>query len=157
MVLEKTLESPLERKELKLVNSKGNQSWIFTRRSDAEAEAPTIWPLNARSLLIRKDPHAGKDWRQEDKGMIEDKMVGWHLWVNGHEFEQALGDGEGQGSMVCYISRCCKEWDMTEWLNNNKTFCQDDGRVCLRMKPTNKKAELRDRKRWLLMISFECI
>ena len=88
VVLEKTLESPLDCKEIKLVNPKGNQSWIFTGRTDAEAETPTLWPPDAKNRLLGKDPDAGKDWRQE-KGTTEDKMVGWHHWLDGHEFEQS--------------------------------------------------------------------
>ena len=94
VVLEKTLESALDCKEIKPVNPSGNQSWIFIGRTDAEveAEAPILWPPDAKSWLIRKDRVAGKDWRQEEKGMTEDKMVGWHHWLIGHEFEQILGD-----------------------------------------------------------------
>ena len=95
VVLEKTLESPLNCKEIQLVNPKGNQSWIVTGRTDAEAEAPVLWPLDAKSWFIAKDPDAGKDWRQEKKGTTEEGTFGWHHWLNGHEFEQALGDGEG--------------------------------------------------------------
>ena len=118
MVLEKTIENPLDCKS-KPVHSKGNQSWIFTGGTDAEAEAPILWPSDAKSLLIGKDPDAGKDWGQEEKGTIEDEMVGWHHQLNGHEFDQALGDGEGQGSLACYSPWGCKESDRTEWLNNN--------------------------------------
>ena len=101
-------------------NPKRNQSWIFIGRTDAEAEGPILWPPDAKNWLIRKDPDAGKDWRQEEKGMAEDEMVGWQHWLDGHEFEQASGDGEGQGSLVCYSPRGHKEPDVTEWLNNNK-------------------------------------
>ena len=87
VVLEKTLESPLDCKEIHTVHSKGNQSWIFIGRTDAKAESPILWPPDAKSWLIWKDPYAGKDWRWEEKGMIEDEMVGWHHWLNGHEFE----------------------------------------------------------------------
>ena len=87
MVMEKTLESPLDCKEIQPVHPKGNQSWIFIERTDAEAEAPILWPPDAKNWLIWKDPDAGKDWRQEEKGMTEDEMVGWHHWLNGHEFE----------------------------------------------------------------------
>ena len=87
VVLEKILESPLDCKEIQSVNSKGNQSWIFIGRTDAEAEAPILWPSDEKSQLIRKDPDAGKDWRQEEKGMTEDEMVGWHHRLHGHEFE----------------------------------------------------------------------
>ena len=101
-VLEKTLGSPLDSKEIKPVNPKGNQSWIFIGRMDAEAEAPILWPLDEKSRLFGKDPDAGKDWRQKEKGMTEDEMVGWHHWVDGYEFEQTLGDGEGRGSAVVH-------------------------------------------------------
>ena len=86
-MLEKTLESPLDFKEIQPVHPKGSQSWIFIRRTDAEADAPMLWPPDAKNWLIRKDPDAGNDWRQEEKGMTEDEMVGWHHWLNGHEFE----------------------------------------------------------------------
>ena len=101
VVLEKTLESPLDCKEIQPVHPKGNQSWIFIGRTDAEAETPILWPPDAKNQLIGKDPNAGKDWRQEEKGMTEDEMVGWHHWLNGHEFEQAPGVGDGHGSLVC--------------------------------------------------------
>ena len=97
VVLEKILESPLDCKELKPVNPKRNQPWIFIGRTDAEAEASILWPPDEKIQLIEKDSDAGKDWRQEGKGTTEDKMVEWHHWLNGHEFEQALGDSEGQG------------------------------------------------------------
>ena len=108
MVLEKTLESPLDCKEIKPVNSKGNQSWIFTGRTDAEAETPILWPPDAKSWLIRKDPDAGKDWRQEEKAMREDKMTGWHHQFNGHEFEQTPGAGDGQGRLGCCSPLGCR-------------------------------------------------
>ena len=97
VVLEKTLESPLDCKEIKLVYPKGNQSWIFIERTDAKAETPILWPHDVKSWLIWKDPDAGKDWRQEQKGMTENEMVGWHHQLNIYEFEQTLGDREGQG------------------------------------------------------------
>ena len=87
MVLEKTLESPLDSKEILPVNPKGNQSWIFIGKTDFKAETPIFWPPDAKNLLIVKDLDAGKDWRQEEKGMTEDEMVGWHNSLNGHEFE----------------------------------------------------------------------
>ena len=99
-VLEKTLESPLDSKDMKPITPKGNQSWIFTGRTDAEAEAPVLWLPDAKSWLIVKDPDAGKDWRQK-KRMAEDETVGWHHRLNGHEFAQRPGDSEGQGSLVC--------------------------------------------------------
>ena len=123
VVLEKTLESPLHCKEIKPVNPKGNQPWIFIGKTDAEAEAPILWSPDTKSWLTGNDSNAGKDWGQEEKQMIEDEIVGWHHWLNGHEFEQALGDGEGQGSLVCCSPRGCKESDTTERLNganNNK-------------------------------------
>ena len=98
----KTLENPLDSKWIKPVNSKGNQSWIFIGRTDGEAEAPILWPPDRKSWLIRKDPDAGKDWRQEEKGTTNDEMVGCHHRLDGHEFEQAPGVGDGQGSLVCY-------------------------------------------------------
>ena len=103
--LEKSLESHLDCKEIKPVNPKGNQSWIFIGRTDVEAETPILWPRDAKNQLIGKDSYAGKDWRQEEKGMTEDEMVGWHHQINGHNFEQTLGGSEGQGSLVC-----CSPW-----------------------------------------------
>ena len=106
IVLEKTLDSPLDCKEIKPVNPKGNQPWIFTWRTDTEAEAPNFGLLMWRAdWLIGKDPDDGKDWRQEEKGMTEDEMVGWHHRLNGREFEQGLGDGEGQRSLTW-----CSPW-----------------------------------------------
>ena len=101
-VLEKTLESPLDSKEIQPVHPRGNQSWIFIGRTDAEAETPILWPPDVKNWLIWKDPDAGKDWRQKEKGTTEDEMVGWHHWLHGYEFEQALGVGDGQGSLMCY-------------------------------------------------------
>ena len=115
VVLEKTLESPLDCKEIKPVNPKGNQHSIFIRRTDSEGEAPILWPLDVRSWLIRKDHDAGKDWRQEETRMTEDKMVRWHHLLNGHEFQQALGDGERQGSLACFSPWGCKELDTADW------------------------------------------
>ena len=122
VVLEKTLESPLNCKEIKPVSPKGNQSWIFIGRTDDEAETPILWPPPAKNLLTGKDPDAGKDWRQEEKGTTEDEMVGWHHCLNGHEFEQALGDGEGQGNLACCSPWSRKESDTTKWLYNNKVI-----------------------------------
>ena len=121
VVLKKTLESPLDRKEIKPVNPKGNHPWIFIGR--AGAEAPILWLPGAKSQLIGKDPHAGKDWRQKQKEVSEDEMVEWHHWPNGHESEQTWGDSERQVSLVCCSPWSIKESDMTEQLNNsNKTF-----------------------------------
>ena len=119
LVLQKTLESCLDSKEVKPVNPKGNQSWIFIGGADAEAEVPMLWPTDAKSQLIRTDSDARKDCRQE-KVMTEDKIIVQHHWLNKHEFEQAPGDGEGQVNLVCCSPWGHKEWDMTEWLNNNK-------------------------------------
>ena len=117
VVLEKTLESPLDFREIKPVNPKGNQPWMLIGWTDAKAETPILWPLAAKIWLFRKDPGAWKDWRQEEKGMTEDEMVGWHHWLNGHEFEQAPGVGNGQGSLACYSPWRHKELGTTEWLN----------------------------------------
>ena len=119
-MLQKTLECPLDCKEIKPVNPKGNQSWIFIGRTDAEAETPILWPPDVKSWLIGK-----KLWCWDrlkaggEGGVTEDEMVGWHHWLNRHEFEQALGDGEGQGSLACCSPWGRKELDMTEQLNNN--------------------------------------
>ena len=116
VVLEKTLESPLDCKEIQPVHPKGNQSWIFIGRTDAEAEAPMLWPPDAKNWLIGKDPGAGKDWGQEEKGTTEDEMVGWHHLLNGHEFRWTPGVGNGQGGLACCGSWGRKESDTTEWL-----------------------------------------
>ena len=118
VVLKKTLESPSDRKEIKLVHPKGNQPWIFIGRTDDEAEAPVFRPPNAKNWLIGRDPDAGEDWRQEEKGETEDEMVGWNHQLNRHEFEKIPGDGERQGSLACCSPWGGKEYDMTEWLNN---------------------------------------
>ena len=115
----KTLESPLDRKEFKPVSLLGNQSWIFIRRTDTEAEAPILWSPDAKSWLTGIDPDAGKDWRQEEKQVTEDEMGGWHHRLNEHEFEQTPGDTEGQESLACCNPLGHKELDMTELLNNN--------------------------------------
>ena len=117
VVLEKTLESPLDCKEIKPVNPKINQFWIFIWRTNAEPETSILWPPDAKNWLIWKDPDAGKDWRYEEKGVTEDEITGWHHQHNGHEFEQAPGAGDGQGSLACCSPWGRKELDMTEWLN----------------------------------------
>ena len=109
VVLKKTLETSLDCKEIKSFNPKGNQSWIFIGRPDAEAETPILWTPDMNNWLIEKDPDTGKDWRQEEKGATEDEMVGWYHWLNRHEFEQTLRDGEGQGSLAC-----CSSWGRKE-------------------------------------------
>ena len=105
VVLKKTLESPLDCKEIQPVHPKGDQSWIFIGRTDAESEAPILWPTDSKNWLIWKDPDAGKDWRREEKGITEDEMVSCHHWLNGHTFEQAPWVGVGQGSLAC-----CSPW-----------------------------------------------
>ena len=117
MVLEKTLESPLDCKEVQLVHPKGDQSWIFIGRTDAETETPILWPPDAKNWLIGKDPDAGKDWKWKEKGTTEDEMVGWHYWLNAHEFWWTLGLGVGQGGLVCCDSWGRKESETTELLN----------------------------------------
>ena len=118
VVLEKTLESPLDCKKIQPVHSKGDQSWVFFGRKDAEAETPVLWPPHAKSWLIGKDPDAGRDWGQKEKGMTEDEMAGWHHRLNGHEFEWTLGVGDRQGGLVCLMwFMGCKESDPTEQLN----------------------------------------
>ena len=109
--------------EIQPVHPKGNQSWVFIGRTDVEAETPIFWPPGAKSWLIRKEPKAGKDWRQEEKGTTEDKMVGWHNQLNGHEFELAPGVGDGQGSLVC-----CSPWgrsqtQLSDWTELNYLIC----------------------------------
>ena len=117
VVLEKTLESTLDWKQVQPVHPKGDQSWVFIERTDAKAETPVVWPPHAKSWLIGKDPDAGRDWGQEEKGTIEDEMAGWHHRLYGHEFEWTLGVGDGQGCQACCDSWGCKELDTTERLN----------------------------------------
>ena len=117
VVLEKTLESPLDCKEIQLVHPKGDQSWVFIGRTDVKAETPILWPPHVKSWLIWKDPDARKDWGQEEKGTTEDEMVGWHHWLNGHEFEWTPGVGDGQGGLACYSPWGRKESDTTERLH----------------------------------------
>ena len=117
VVLEKTLESPLDIEEIKSVNPEGKQSWIVIGRTDAEAETPILWPPHTKSWLIGKGSDAGKDWGQEEKGTTADEMVGWHHQLDGHEFEYSQGVGDGQGGLVCCDSWGRKESDTTEQLN----------------------------------------
>ena len=117
VMLEKTLESPLDCKEMQPVHFKGNQSWIFLGRTDAEAETTILLPPDTKNWLIWKDPDAGQDWRQEEKGITEDEMLGWHHWLDGYEFEQAPGVDDGQGRLVCCSPWGHKESDTTERLN----------------------------------------
>ena len=129
VVLEKTLESPLDCKEIQPVHPKGNQSWIFIGKTDTEAETPILRPPDVKNWLTGKDSDAGKDWRQEEKGRMEDEMVGWHHQLKGHEFEQASVVGDGQGSLVCCSPRCRKESDTTARLNST-----DRGRAVTKTK-----------------------
>ena len=117
VVLGKTVESPLNCKEIKPVNPKGNQSWIFIGRTDAEAEIPVLWPPHAKSWPIGKDSDAERDWGQEEKGTTEDEMAGWHHQLDGQEFERSLRDSEGQGRLASCSPWGHKESDMIEWLN----------------------------------------
>ena len=121
VVLEKTLESPLACKEIQPVPPKGDQSWVFFGRTDAKAETPILWPPDVKSWLIGKDPDAGRDWGQEDKGTTENEMAGWHHWLYGRESEWTPGVGDGQGGMACCDSWGRKEADTTEWLNWTET------------------------------------
>ena len=116
MVLDKTLESPLDCKEIQSINPEGIQSWIFFGRTDVEAETPILWPHDTKNWLTWKDPDPGKAWRWEEKGTTEDEMVGWHLWLDGQQFEQALGVSDGQGSLVCFSPWGRKESGTTEQL-----------------------------------------
>ena len=117
VVLEKTLESPLDCKKVQPVHPKGDQSWVFFGRNDAKSETPVLWPPNVKSWLIGKGPDAGRDSGQEEKGMMEDEMAGCHHWLGGHEFEWTPGVGDGQGGLVCCSSWGHKELETTEWLN----------------------------------------
>ena len=116
-MLEKTLESPFDRKEIQPVRPKGNQFWIFIGSTDPEAETPILWPLDVKNWLIGKDPNVGKDWRQGEKGMTEDEMIGWHYWLDGHEFDQALGVEWWTAKPLVLQSIGSQKLDMTEWLN----------------------------------------
>ena len=117
VVLEKTLEGPLDCKEIQPVHPNADQSWVFFGRTDAETETPVLWPPHRKSWLIGKNPDAGRDWGQEEKGTTEDEMAGWHHWLNGHEFEETPRVGDGQGGLACFNSWGHKESDMTEQLN----------------------------------------
>ena len=117
VVLEKTLVSPLDCQEIQSVHPRGDQSWVFIARTDADAETPILWPPYAKSWLIGKDPDAGRDWGQEEKGMTEDEMTGWHHRLDGHEFGWTLGVDDRQGGLACWDSWGHKESDTIEWLN----------------------------------------
>ena len=122
VVLEKTRESPLDCKEIQPVHSEGNQHWDFFGRIDAKAETPVLWPPHAKSWLIGKDSDAGRDWGQEEKGMTEDEITGWHHWLDGRESEWTPGVEDGQGGLVCCDSGGHKGSDTTEWLNWTDTI-----------------------------------
>ena len=117
VVLEKTLDSPLDCREIQPVHPKGDQSCVFIGKTDVEAETPILWPPDMKSWLIWKGPDSWKDWGQEEKGMTEDEMVGWHHWLNGHGFGLTPALGDGWGSLVCFSSWGRKQSDMTEQLN----------------------------------------
>ena len=117
VMLEKTLESPLDYKEIQPVHSEGDQSWVFFGRDDAKAEAPVLWPPHAKSWLTGKDSDAGRDWGQKEKGTTEDEMARWHHWLDAHEFGGTLGVGDGQGGLACCNSWGRKELDTTKRLN----------------------------------------
>ena len=139
VVLEKTLDSPLDGKEVQSVYPKGNQSWIFIGKTDAEAEAPILWPHDGKNWLIGKDPEAEKDWRQEEKGTTENQMTGWFHRLNGYELEQAPGDGEGQKS-----SACCSPWGCRVRHDSDWTELTDwKGTAC-----TEKKVD-KSNQRWV--------
>ena len=119
-VLEKSVESLLDCKEIQPVHPKGDQCWVFIGRTDAEADAPILWPPDAQNWLIGQDPDVGKDWRREEKGTTEDEMAGWHHWLNGHECEQSPGNSEGQGGLVAAAHGVTKSRvGMTEWLDDS--------------------------------------
>ena len=141
VVLEKTLESPLDSKEIQPVHPKGDQSWVFTGRTDAEAETPILWRPDVKSWFTGKDPDAGKDWGQEEKGTTEDEMVGWHHRLNGHGFGWTPRVGDGQGGLACCGSRGHKESDPTKWLNWLKIVPRTKKRK--RKKNTQRKTEQR--------------
>ena len=123
VVLEKILESPLDCREIQPVQPKGDQSWVFIGRTDFEAETPILWPPDAKSWLSWKDPDAGKDLGQEEKGTTEDEMAGWYHRLNGHGFGWTPGVGDGQGGLACCSSWGCKDSDTTEWLNWTESLC----------------------------------
>ena len=138
VVLDKTLESPLGNKDVKPVNPKGNQPWIFIGRTDAEAEAPVFWPPDAKSQLTGKDSDVGKDWGQNEE-TTEDEMVGWHHWLNGHELEQILGDSERQGGQAC-----CSPWGSQRDGHNSKTEQQQ----LRKLRPWEKKPWVPNHSKW---------
>ena len=153
VMLEKTLESPLDCKEIKLVNPKGNQSRIFIRRTDAEAEAPILWSRDAKNWLIGKDSDAGNDWRREEKGMTEDEMVGWHHQLDGHEFEQALGVGDGQEAWQAAVHGIAKSrTQLRDWTDTNNDYLKLKI-LCTAKETCNKtKGNIQNGGRYLKML-----
>ena len=146
VVLKKALEGPVDYKEIKPVNLKVNQHWILIGKTNAEVEAPVLWPLDAKSPLIGKDSDAGGDWRQE-KGETEDEMAGWYHWFNGHGLGQTLRSDEGLGSLVCCSALICKELDMTWWLNNNYRSLHEKGQDDVTCRDTAWRVMWRQRQR----------
>ena len=141
VVLEKTLESPLDCKEIQPVHSKGDRSWVFFGRTDAKAETPVLWPPHAKSWLIRKDSDAGRDWGQEEKGTTEDEMAGWHHGLDGHKFEWTPGVGDGQGGLACCDSWGSKEsTQLSDW---TELMHQITGKTLFVEMPIQKKTRLR--------------
>ena len=130
VVLEKTLESPLDCKKIQPVHPKEHQSWVFIGRNDVKDEAPIIWLPDTKSWLIGKDPAAGRGWGQEEKGTTEDAMAEWHHRLDGCESEWTPGVGDGQGGLACCNSWGCKEWDKTEWLKWTELILQLTGAPC---------------------------
>ena len=145
----RSLESPLDCKEIQPVNLKENQSWIFIRKTDAEAETPILWPPDGKNWLTGKDPDAGKDWGQKEKGMTEDEVVGWHHWLDGHEFDQAPGVGDGQGSLACYSPWDHKQSDTTE-LNWTEDTSSEKCRLSIRYSKTSQLISLISRNQKIL-------
>ena len=150
-VLGNTLESPLDCKEIQPVNPNGNQSWILIGRTRVEAEAPILWPPDAKSQVIGKDPDPGEG--RQEKGTIKDEMVGWNHWLNAHEFEQAPGDGEGQGCLACCSPWGCKELDMNEQLNKKKT----DWAISVMITILNPAGTLQERHCSLIVVNTNII
>ena len=164
VVLEKTLESPLDCKEIQPVHSEGDQPWVFFGRNDAKAETPVLWPPHAKGWLIGKDSDAGMDFGKEEKGTTEDEMAGWHHWLDGHEFGWTPGVGDGQGGLACCNSWSCKELDTTEWLNwmGYMNICGHK-KLCLRMYirfscnfPKQLKHNYLSVKQWINIFNFIC-
>ena len=131
VILEKTLKSPLDSKEIKTVNPKGNEPWIFIGKTDAKAEASIFWPPEEKSWPTGKDPDAWKYWGHQEKGTTEDEMIGWHHWLKGHEFGQTLRDSEGQRGLGCCSPWGHKDLDMTSWLNNNERKLLSDNIILI--------------------------